>query len=72
MSDTFKEIMTALNVFENTLRRAVRTDTVAEYAGAWEARKLKACEVAWAEYKAARVELEAKIKEAIERGSHVP
>jgi hypothetical protein len=60
------EIMLALNKFDGALRKAVRKDTMAEMAEEWAPAKLKACEVAWAEAKAARAELEARIVEAIE------
>jgi hypothetical protein len=60
------EIMTALNKFETALRNAVRRDTMAEMNEEWAPAKLKARETAWAEAKAARVELEAKITEIAE------
>jgi hypothetical protein len=53
--------------FENALRNAVRRDTMAEMNEEWAPAKLKALEGAWAEAKAARAELEAKITEAIRR-----
>jgi hypothetical protein len=60
------EIMLALNKFDDALRKAVRKDTMAEMAEEWAPAKLRACEIAWAEAKAARVELEAMIMAAIE------
>lgn len=63
---TMYEIMLALNKFDNALRKAVRQDIMAEMADEWAPAKLKAIDVAWAEAKAARVELEARIVEAIE------
>jgi hypothetical protein len=57
------QIMMALNRYDNALRHAVRKDVIAEMAETWEASKLKACEIAWASCKAARIELEALIIE---------
>lgn len=63
------KIMTALNKFESALRTAIRKDMVAEQKEIWEASSLKACEAAWAEAKAARIDLEAAIEE---HGVHNP
>jgi hypothetical protein len=60
------EILTAINKFENTLRIAVRKDTIAENNETWETGKLKACEEAWEKHREARVELEAAIVNTIE------
>lgn len=60
------EIMLALNKFDDALRKAVRKATMAEMAEEWAPAKLRACEIAWAEAKTARVELEAVIMAALE------
>jgi hypothetical protein len=62
---TMHEIMLALNRFDSALRKAVRKDTMAEMAEEWAPAKLKACDLAWVEAKAARAELEAMIVELI-------
>jgi hypothetical protein len=63
---TIAEVMLALNKFDGALRKAVRKDVMAEMAETWEPAKLRACDIAWTEAKAARVELEARIIEAVE------
>ncbi|TMQ14146.1 MAG: hypothetical protein E6J90_27315 [Deltaproteobacteria bacterium] len=57
--------MMALNKYDNALRHAIRKDMIAEMAETWEGSKLKACEIAWADCKAARIELEALIMAAV-------
>jgi hypothetical protein len=59
------KIMGALNKYDNALRNAVRKDMIAEQKESWEYHSLKACEIAWQEYRDARVELEAVILEAL-------
>ena len=61
------EIVTAINKFDSTLRNAVRKDSLAEADETWDSKRLKACEVAWAQHHAARVELEAAIIQCLER-----
>jgi hypothetical protein len=63
------EIMAALDRLHTTLCKAVRKDTMAEMAEEWAPAKLKACETAWAEAKAARLELETIIAKAVQHAA---
>jgi hypothetical protein len=64
------EIMAALNKLEAALRTAIRKDTMAEMSEEWAPAKLKALGAAWDAARLARVELEARIQEALVEITH--